>query len=153
MIANAETPTWSKCRHPRTAENTKPQKGTPGGRCRCCDRDRQTRWNRANRERVSSWHRAYRERNLKAISAKSVAYNRLRDTGWTPEAFAAADKSQLGLCAICLRERPLQGDHCHARKVTRALLCNRCNLMLGQASDNSDLLRRAAAYVDQWNYS
>ena len=53
-------------------------------------------------------------------------------------------------CAIC-GERPdgrgLAQDHCHATERERDLLCQRCNVGLGQFRDRPDLLRRAADYL------
>ena len=58
-------------------------------------------------------------------------------------------------CAICQTDDP-QGrhgtwhvDHCHETKVVRGLLCNHCNLLLGHARDNKDVLARAITYLSQ----
>ena len=38
-------------------------------------------------------------------------------------------------------------DHCHETGKIRGLLCDRCNLLLGQAEDNPTLLLRAIQYL------
>ena len=61
-------------------------------------------------------------------------------------------REQNGVCALCKRKpkRRLCMDHCHAMEMLRALLCHRCNLLLGGFDDNPKLLREAAAYLDVW---
>ncbi|MHB9861971.1 endonuclease VII domain-containing protein [Streptomyces sp. YIM S03343] len=78
----------------------------------------------------------------------------------TPAAYAALLESQGGGCAICGTEpTPTVGMHvdhdhgcCPSRKQScgkcvRGLLCSSCNLMLGYAKDDPDVLRRAIRYL------
>lgn len=73
---------------------------------------------------------------------------------------------QKGLCKICnLPEttfdrgklRNLSADHCHkiqsetGNTVIRGLLCTQCNNGLGRFMDSSELLRKAADYLDKFN--
>lgn len=54
-------------------------------------------------------------------------------------------------CVICREAptgRPLVVDHCHASGQVRGLLCNRCNVGLGNFQDNPELFYRAAAYLE-----
>lgn len=64
--------------------------------------------------------------------------------------------SQKNTCLICGKEETVeQGgrivrlsvDHSHTTNKVRALLCSRCNAVLGMANDDPKLLRRAAAYA------
>lgn len=69
------------------------------------------------------------------------------------------EEAQGHACAICGRpesalhqsgsRRRLCVDHDHATGAVRGLLCSRCNLVLGRMGDDSDLLRRAADYLDR----
>ena len=55
-------------------------------------------------------------------------------------------------CAICKTEVPNCNnwhiDHDHETNLVRGILCKNCNIMLGEAKDNPDILRRAAQYLD-----
>ena len=57
-------------------------------------------------------------------------------------------QDQKGACKICSKNFPrLCVDHCHDSGKVRGLLCNRCNLMLGQSLDNIDTLTNAIKYL------
>ena len=58
---------------------------------------------------------------------------------------------QGGRCALC-RETPTHAlaiDHCHETGLFRGLLCHNCNLLLGHAKDQPEVLRRAAEYLEE----
>lgn len=53
-------------------------------------------------------------------------------------------------CAICQRiNLKLCVDHNHKTKIVRGLLCRRCNLLLGYAGENLDILLNAIEYLKQ----
>ncbi|HXB13569.1 MAG TPA: endonuclease VII domain-containing protein [Bacteroidia bacterium] len=57
---------------------------------------------------------------------------------------------QDGCCAIC--NEPMESpriDHCHDRGHVRGLLCGNCNTGLGFFRDRSDLMIKAAIYVQR----
>jgi hypothetical protein len=69
-------------------------------------------------------------------------------------------------CAICKRKKPIglgwatdhKGWHCRRgklRKRIRAILCQHCNTLLGQARESVDILKAVIAYIrnNKWaNY-
>lgn len=59
---------------------------------------------------------------------------------------------QDGKCAICstvfLRASDAHVDHCHSVGKVRGLLCGKCNKAIGSMSDNAEILRAAADYVE-----
>jgi sarcosine oxidase delta subunit len=76
-------------------------------------------------------------------------------------------EAQQGCCAVCRRgmvsrldtSRPLYSgrgapsrevarvDHCHVSKQVRGLLCSDCNIMLGHAHDDEEILLTAVRYL------
>lgn len=106
----------------------------------------------------ASYHKnhANRRANMNAYRKKfrrQIADQRLLwSYGITGEKYEAMYRAQNGACAIC-RKSNIDGkrmavDHDHVKKTVRGLLCSRCNLLLGQANDNIEILYRAADYLE-----
>lgn len=81
--------------------------------------------------------------------------------GVTEPQYIEMINSQKGLCKICgMKETKISFktgnvvslaiDHCHKTGVVRGLLCAKCNLMLGYARDNTDILKSAIKYLDKF---
>lgn len=66
--------------------------------------------------------------------------------------FAKMLEAQGFRCAGCLETLSLDKkthiDHCHKTQRVRGILCQHCNLVLGQAGDDPNTLRRLASYLD-----
>lgn len=131
------------------------------GQCRVCRNETARRWRRKNPEK----HREIARRNgqqqkskdPKAYARRSRASRLKHAYGLTLEQFDAMVVAQDNRCAICGQlEIPgkdnvvedLCVDHDHRTGKVRALLCHRCNTVLGFAQDNSRRLRKAAAYLE-----
>jgi hypothetical protein len=71
--------------------------------------------------------------------------------GITVEQYDLMVKEQNGLCAICQKLEKLFVDHCHITGKIRGLLCLKCNLMLGSAVDNLDILNNGISYLKKQN--
>lgn len=75
--------------------------------------------------------------------------------GITADDYLSMHETQDGRCKICLRTQQeattdkwwLCVDHDHLTGKVRALLCDRCNRMLGQSKDDPSLLERGADYL------
>jgi hypothetical protein len=74
----------------------------------------------------------------------------------TLEQYIELFKKQDNRCAICgvddrkspyLYDMPV--DHNHKTGEVRAILCHRCNHMIGKAGDDPGLLRRGAIYLER----
>lgn len=68
-------------------------------------------------------------------------------------------QQQNGRCAICRKPetasnqygiRVLAVDHNHKTGKVRALLCDRCNRMIGFAKENKDILQKAIKYLSRF---
>jgi hypothetical protein len=70
--------------------------------------------------------------------------------GITSDDYDRMFRDQNGVCKICgtVLEGNLQVDHCHTTKVVRGLLCGNCNLLLGYAKDNPEILQSAITYLN-----
>lgn len=82
------------------------------------------------------------------------ANGRWLSTGWSEVEYDLALIAQGNRCAICENSPEgrgvngvLHADHCHSAKKTRALLCGKCNQMIGLGGDDPETLLNAAIYI------
>lgn len=83
---------------------------------------------------------------------RPIDYHRQYNYGMDREDFDRMVLDQDGLCAICGlvqigENRSLAVDHCHTTGKVRGLLCDPCNLGLGNFKDNPENLLKAAEYL------
>jgi hypothetical protein len=101
-----------------------------------------SREKRIARQRV--WYRSHKK------EAGEVARRwRLRTVyGLSPQDFADMVRQQDRKCFVCHKKprKPLFIDHCHKTGRVRALLCVRCNSMLGFAGDDPIVMLSGASY-------
>lgn len=115
----------------------------------CKHRSRHRERYKANPERFRKATAAYRLRN----PSKTLDL-RLARHGLTGVDFFAMLEVQEGKCAICGstksggRAHRLLVDHDHTTNQVRDLLCNPCNVMLGQSFDSPARLRAGAEYLE-----
>jgi len=92
-------------------------------------------WNAKNKTEMRAY---FRKRHLNlSYGITETEYRKLFD-------------EQKGLCKICGKQGKLFIDHCHRKRMVRALLCNTCNWGLGQFHDDPDLMRVAIAYLESY---
>jgi hypothetical protein len=90
----------------------------------------------------------YRYNNKRNIRLRYLK----RRYGITIEQYDTMVEKQGGLCAICGkppngRWKRLAVDHCHKTGKVRGLLCHACNVLLGHAEDNWEVLCNAVRYL------
>ena len=76
----------------------------------------------------------------------------LKKYGITPEQYNKLFIKQKGCCVICgvhqsECSRAFSIDHDHENGTIRGLLCMSCNLLLGHAKDNINILKKATDYL------
>jgi hypothetical protein len=96
--------------------------------------------------------REYRRLNPDKVKLAKRRAEYKRKFGITIEEYDTLYLNQGGRCAICLdkpTDRRLAVDHDHITGKIRGLLCKNCNLILGHAEDNCDILERAIKYLEE----
>lgn len=114
-------------------------------------RARRREWVKNNWELEKKLKRGYYAKNSK-IKDYQRALVLKKKYGMTPEDYNDMLHSQGYRCAICdteewAVERGLRVDHDHDDGHVRGLLCNKCNLGLGNFKDDPSLLRKALDYL------
>lgn len=102
--------------------------------CKECDKIRSATWRRNNKDK-RFW-----------IDIK-------HHYGLTKEQYLKMFEEQKGQCAICPTKQSehrtkLNIDHCHKTGKVRGLLCHKCNILLGKANDDAEILRKAIRYLE-----
>lgn len=90
-----------------------------------------------------------RSLRVKEFGRSSAYYKRY---GITKENWQELFSQQNGCCLICLKHQSelkaiLVVDHDHVSGKVRGLLCHACNLIIGNANDDSSVLQRAINYL------
>ena len=92
------------------------------------------------------------ERRRAQLAAASLKYS----YGMTLEQYEERKVRQRGLCPICFQ--PLEDsdkgrpcvDHVRGTKVVRGIVHDRCNLVIGHAHEDPQILRNAAEYLEKY---
>ncbi len=108
--------------------------------------------------------RRERYKQIGGITEEEKQYRRVlylkRNFNLSIGEYDAMFAQQFGLCAICGKPEThknrgskeinkLAVDHCHKTGLVRELLCMKCNAMLANASDNPEILRKGATYLEK----
>ena len=96
-------------------------------------------------ERYKKSHKGVQNRRRGALSSKYRI---------TEQRYFEILEKQIGLCAICESDSPRRKgsknfaiDHNHTTVEVRGLLCHPCNVMIGLAKDNIEVLEMAIKYL------
>src|ERR1700685_4382429 len=88
------------------------------------------------------------------MSKTSLHYSRervMKRYGLTISDYHQIFESQKGKCPICKDTfKMLVIDHDHKLIKFRGLICRRCNVLLGMAKDNKEILIGALLYMLRW---
>ena len=113
-------------------------------------------WKAKNREKINAANKGYRAKYPEKFSAQerqARARQRAKDPHhaahyWAKRRAAEAGRPKPDYCDVCGRHhKRIVFDHCHQRDVFRGWLCHDCNLILGHAHDNPDVLLKLVAYL------
>jgi hypothetical protein len=135
------------CRNERPIDAFGVDRKRPNGRdpyCRDCKRSR-------NRD---TYHRNKHKRDI----SKCVATTKRCKYGISREEHDLLVRVHAGRCAICgrpetmVRRGKVQAlciDHDHRSGKVRGLLCSFCNLVIGYAREDAEILRKATMYLEK----
>jgi hypothetical protein len=79
-----------------------------------------------------------------------------RNYGVSQNEYNKMSLNQDNKCKVCKSEASdgqftrLVVDHCHKNNTFRGLICQNCNMALGNVKDNSETLRKLADYLDDY---
>jgi len=98
-----------------------------------------------------------KQNNIALFKHKSCMRALKTDYGITEIEFQAIMNDQKGCCAICgidfsELQRRADVDLCHITKQIRGLLCSDCNILLGKAKEDRNILFNAVTYLDSREY-
>lgn len=107
--------------------------------------------NKARKKRNA--HASYLRHKEKVLAATRARMLKTR-FGISVSEYEGMLAAQRGVCKICGKppgKKRLDIDHNHKTGEVRALLCNRCNTMIGQCGEQSIVLRLAALYLEEFS--
>lgn len=101
----------------------------------------------------------HRESRLARNRERAFKYWLKKAHGITHEEYLVILESQEGKCKICgclgfektwtSKKLPFVVDHCHSTGKIRGLLCDNCNVLIGHAKDDVNILQSAIKYVKE----
>lgn len=117
---------------------SKHQKSGYRGECKQCSKEIMREYAAKNPRKIKNYDLRFRLKNKYKITEEEYE-QRGNNCDWKCE---ICGTSQLEL------KKPLVIDHDHVTNKVRGLLCSNCNHGLGHFKDKSEILKKAAAYVE-----
>jgi hypothetical protein len=109
---------------------------------------RSLEYRRANREAINARGRAWAK--TEAGKKRRIGHRLKTRYGLTPEQRDTLFARQGHACAICKTTestRPWNVDHCHTTGRVRAILCERCNIVVGRVEEDAAVAQSIADYI------
>lgn len=123
------------------------------------ERDKNYRQKEENKIKAKEYSASYREQNkekIKAQKLESREYQRIRRLkkvyNLSVEEYDSLIEQQGNKCKVCevsFEENWINIDHCHSTGKIRGLLCVCCNLALGGAKDDINILNKLINYLEE----
>lgn len=116
--------------------------------CKLCHKSKNKEYHSLNKDKYRENSRKWSSNNKDAVRFYFIK----RTYDITKERWLEMLKNQENKCAICSKSSEdnsfFYTDHCHDSKKVRGLLCRDCNLLLGSAKDNVNILEEAIKYLN-----
>ena len=122
-------------------------------------KERNKQWNIINKGYSKTYYKNNKEKFKQDFTNTEMKYKNLylkRKYNITQQQYNELFDKQKGKCAICGKhqselKKALGVDHDHKTNKIRSLLCDKCNLLLGHANDNVQVLADAINYLNIHN--
>jgi hypothetical protein len=116
--------------------------------CKNCRTIQTNEYRKDNKSNYSGYVKKWRRKNPDRVRNQHLK----REFGITLDQYNELSRIQNNLCAICQRSfnKKLHVDHDHRTNQIRGLLCGNCNRGLGLFEDNSQFLKSATNYIEQF---
>lgn len=110
------------------------------------------KWALANKDKVRDYQKRWRAANKASIKTTNARWQLKKLYGITPEDRERMFKAQGRVCKCCGSTEPKAAngwhvDHCHKTGLVRGILCQQCNIMLGCAADDPQILLKGVQYL------
>lgn len=96
------------------------------------------------------WQRWYKANKAQAAAASALRYVRRKYKLTREQALRFMEQRNLG-CQVCGSKVRPAIDHCHKTKTVRGILCQSCNMAVGYAMDNPEILEGLAKYIRKFH--
>lgn len=108
--------------------------------------------NKRSRDGLQSWCKTCTSKNSRSHPKHHRKHDLKRRYGIDEKQYNELFQKQKGFCAICNRhqsnlEKRLSVDHDHKTGKIRGLLCNPCNIAIGNFEDDINRLQGAIRYL------
>ncbi len=117
--------------------------------CKECTKDVRKKAYRRNKDKIKTRCKKWYQQNSEKVWRQRLIYK----YGITSEWYEQTLNEQNQCCAICgakAFERRMAVDHCHKKGNLRGILCANCNVLLGLAGDDIELLEQAVNYLKRF---
>lgn len=96
------------------------------------------------------WQRWYQANKAQAAAASALRYVRRKYKLTREQALRFIEQRNRG-CQVCGSKARPAIDHCHKTSKVRGILCSNCNMAIGFAMDNPEILEALANYIRKFH--
>lgn len=125
------------------------QTGKPTQMCASCrKRKKEADYDKMKKAHGDSWaSQLGKKKAIEDLCTKSQSIRRNRENRHllTQQDFKCA------ICSTAIEGKNACLDHCHRSGVVRGWLCRTCNMGLGLFKDNTDIMSKAAIYLEKFD--
>lgn len=112
----------------------------------------------AVKSKLAAKQKEYNLRNKEKVTRYRRNHHLMKKYGLGLDGYAKLLADQQNCCALCnlpLPDHPKRGeihvDHCHRTGKVRGIVHRACNVVIGYAMENVELLQKAVAYIERHN--